>query len=72
MLTFSRAAATEFKKRLLDLISTSANFVEIKTFHSYCFDLLGKIGSLDGVENVVKDAAKMIEDGDVEQGKITI
>ena len=71
MLTFSRAAATEFKKRLLDLISTSANFVEIKTFHSYCFDLLGKIGSLDGVENVVKDAAKMIEDGDVEQGKIT-
>jgi len=28
MLTFSRAAATEFKKRLIDLIGNSANFVE--------------------------------------------
>lgn len=46
MLTFSRAAATEFKKRLIELIGNAANFVEIKTFHSYCFDLLGKIGSL--------------------------
>ena len=71
MLTFSRAAATEFKKRLIDLIGNAANFVEIKTFHSYCFDLLGKIGSLDGVEDVVRDAAKMIEEGEVEQGKIT-
>ena len=71
MLTFSRAAATEFKKRLIDLIDNAANFVEIKTFHSYCFDLLGKIGSLDGVEDVVRDAAKMIEEGEVEQGKIT-
>lgn len=71
MVTFSRAAATEFKKRLLDLTGNAANFVEIKTFHSYCFDLLGKIGSLDGVEDVVHDAAKMIQDGDVELGRIT-
>ena len=71
MVTFSRAAATEFKKRLLALIGNAANFVEIKTFHSYCFDLLGKIGSLDGVENVVHDAAQMIANGEVEQGKIT-
>jgi ATP-dependent DNA helicase RecQ len=46
MLTFSRAAATEFKKRLLKLIGNAANFIEIKTFHSYCFDLLGKVGTL--------------------------
>ena len=71
MVTFSRAAATEFKKRLMALIGNAANFVEIKTFHSYCFDLLGKIGSLDGVENIVRDAAKMIANGEVEQGKIT-
>ena len=70
MVTFSRAAATEFKKRLIDLIGNAANFVEIKTFHSYCFDLLGKIGSLDGVEDVVKNAARMIENGEVEQGRI--
>lgn len=71
MLTFSRAAATEFKKRLIALIGNAANFVEIKTFHSYCFDLLGKIGSLDGAESVVKNAAEMIRKGEVEQGKIT-
>lgn len=70
MLTFSRAAATEFKKRLMDLIGNAANFVEIKTFHSYCFDLLGKIGSLEGVEDVVKDAAEMIRNGEVEPGRI--
>ena len=35
MVTFSRAAATEFKKRLIDLIGNAANFIEIKTFHSW-------------------------------------
>lgn len=71
MLTFSRAAATEFKKRLISLIGNSANFVEIKTFHSYCFDLLGKIGTLEGSTNVVREAAEMIRNGGVEQSKIT-
>lgn len=71
MVTFSRSAATEFKKRLIGLIGNAASFVEIKTFHSYCFDLLGKIGSLNGVENVVRDAAAMIDSGEVELGRIT-
>lgn len=70
MLTFSRAAATEFKKRLLGLIGNAANFIEIKTFHSYCFDLLGRTGSLEGAENVVRDAARMIERGEVEPGRV--
>lgn len=71
MVTFSRAAATEFKKRLVGLIGNAAAFVEIKTFHSYCFDLLGKIGNLEESENVVKDAAELINNGEVELGKIT-
>ena len=71
MVTFSRAAATEFKKRLIKLIGNAAAFVEIKTFHSYCFDLLGKIGSLEASENVVKEAAELINNGEVEFGKIT-
>lgn len=71
MLTFSRAAATEFKKRLYELIENAAAFVEIKTFHSYCFDLLGKIGSLENAQNVVREAAQMIRDGEVELGRIT-
>jgi ATP-dependent DNA helicase RecQ len=54
MLTFSRAAATEFKKRLLKLIGNAANYIEIKTFHSYCFDLLGKVGSLKKSDVILK------------------
>ena len=71
MLTFSRAAASEFKSRLIKLIGNAAHFIEIKTFHSYCFDLLGKIGNIEDSEDVVKMAAEMIERGDVEPGKIT-
>ncbi len=70
MLTFSRAAATEFKQRLLGLIGNAAHFVEIKTFHSYCFDLLGRIGSLDDAKGVVARAAKMIMNGEVEPNRI--
>ncbi len=71
MLTFSRAAAIEFKKRLRDLIGNAANFIEIKTFHSYCFDLTGKIGNLKDSENVVKDAVTLLNSGDVDLGRIT-
>ncbi|WP_024988985.1 RecQ family ATP-dependent DNA helicase [Segatella albensis] len=70
MLTFSRAAATEFKKRLIDLVGNAANYVEIKTFHSYSFDLIGKQGNLDEAKDVVRRAAEMIENGEVEQSKI--
>lgn len=71
MLTFSRAAAIEFKQRLKELIGNAANFVEIKTFHSYCFDLLGKIGNIQESENIVKDAGELIKSGDVDLGRIT-
>jgi len=70
MLTFSRAAAIEFKQRLMGLIGNAAHFVEIKTFHSYCFDLLGKIGNLDDAKDVVSQAAQMINDGEVEPNRI--
>ncbi len=70
MLTFSRAAATEFKKRLIDLVDTPAHYVDIKTFHSYSFDLIGKQGNLEEAKDVVRLAAEMIENGEVEQSKI--
>ncbi len=70
MLTFSRAAATEFKQRLMELIGNAAHFVEIKTFHSYCFDLLGRVGNLEAVKGVVAKAAGMIHEGEVEPNRI--
>lgn len=71
MVTFSRAAATEFKKRLLKLIGNAANFVEIKTFHSYCFDLLGKVGSLEKSDEILKKTIEKIKNKEVEPSRIT-
>ena len=71
MLTFSRAAATEFKQHLMQLIGNAAHFVEIKTFHSYCFDLLGRVGNLDESGDVVRQAAEMTNAGEVEPNHIS-
>lgn len=70
MLTFSRAAATEFKQRLMALIGNAAHFVEIKTFHSYSFDLMGRMGNIDESRDVVARAAAMIRAGEVEPNRI--
>ena len=71
MLTFSRSAATEFKKRLLELIGNAANFIEIKTFHSYCFDLLGRVGSLPDAKNVLRTAVEQIRSREIETFRVT-
>lgn len=71
MITFSRAAATEFKKRLLKLIGNAANFIEIKTFHSFCFDLLGKVGSLEKSDEILKKTIQKIKNNEVEASRIT-
>lgn len=71
MITFSRAAVTEFKKRLFKLIGNAASYIEITTFHSYCFDLLGKVGSLELSDVILKKTIAAIENGDVETSRIT-
>lgn len=70
MLTFSRAAATEFKKRLIKLIGNAANFIEIKTFHSYCFDLLGRVGSIEKSDKILQLTIEKIKNGEVEPNRI--
>lgn len=71
MLTFSRAASTEFKKRLMKLIGNAANFIEIKTFHSYCFDLLGRLGTIEKSDRIISETIGKINSGDVEKSRIT-
>jgi len=77
MLTFSCAAATEFKEHLKKLIGETAYFVEIKTFHSYCFDLLGRIGSVKKTDNekeqnaVIYEAIEKIKNEEIEKNRIT-
>ena len=70
MLTFSRAATTEFKTRLLALIGNAANYIEIKTFHSYCFDLLGRVGSLEKSKEILQQTVKMIKNNEVEANRV--
>ncbi|HMA63680.1 MAG TPA: ATP-dependent helicase, partial [Chitinispirillaceae bacterium] len=71
MLTFSRAAVTEFKTRLHALIGNAANYVEIKTFHSYCFDLLGRVGTLVKSDEIIKNTIENIKNKSVEACRIT-
>lgn len=66
MLTFSRAAATEFKSRLIELIGNAAYFIEIKTFHSFCLDLLGKMGKLEDLDQVVPQTVQFIQNNEVD------
>lgn len=71
MLTFSRSAALEFKMRLLDLIGNAALFVEIKTYHSYCFNLLGQIGDINKSKDVIKRTVEKIKANEIEVNAIT-
>ena len=71
MLTFSKAAAVEFKKRLIDLIGSSAHYVEIKTFHSFCFDILGRVGNIEKSDEIITHTIQQIENNDIEVSRIT-
>ncbi|MFT6868508.1 MAG: ATP-dependent DNA helicase RecQ [Cyclobacteriaceae bacterium] len=71
MVTFSRAAATEFKKRLQKLIGNAAFYIDVKTFHSYCFDILGKVGSIEKSGEIIQRAVQKIKQNDVEVKEIT-
>lgn len=70
-LTFSRSATSEFKKRLFDLIGNAAFFIDIKTFHSYCFDLLGRKGDIRSSKNVIEETVESIRKGVITTHKIT-
>lgn len=71
MLTFSRAAALEFKTRLKELIGNIANAVQITTFHSFAFDLLGRPGNLEEAENVIKNAVTLIRENEADHFKMS-
>lgn len=67
MLTFSRAAALEFREKLGALLeSPTANYIEINTFHSYAFNLLCRKGTIKDSENVIKEATKAIKAGEID------
>ncbi len=71
ILTYTRAACRELKKRLFDLAGNIASKVTISTFHSLAFSVLGLQGDKkalkdDGVngEGVIEQAASYLEEND--------
>lgn len=71
MLTFSRAAATEFRQRLSELIGKAAKRVDMKTFHSYCFDLCGHVGTISKSDSIERITVEKIKNGEIELHGIT-
>ncbi|MDR2547497.1 MAG: RecQ family ATP-dependent DNA helicase [Lachnospiraceae bacterium] len=71
MLTFSRAAVTEFKTRLKALIGDISYYIQITTFHSYCFDLLGEVGDEDKFDTIVYEAIEKIKSDEIDLQRIT-
>jgi ATP-dependent DNA helicase RecQ len=62
MLTFSRQAAEEMKSRLARLIGPSVYGVDIKTFHSYAFNLTGLKGDLDHSVSIIIEATTALRE----------
>ena len=58
-------------QELTALMGGAVRYMDIKTFHSYCFDITGRVGSLENSADIVRQAAEMISAGEVEQGQIT-
>ncbi len=71
MLTFSRAAASEFKKRMLKLIGNAAHYIEIKTFHSWCFDITGQVGTIEKSDQIITDTINKLDRNEIERCRVT-
>lgn len=71
MLTFSRAAVSEFKLRLQKLVGNAAYRLQIRTFHSFCFDLLGRMGDLQRAKDIIIEAANKIRSKEILLNRIT-
>lgn len=68
MLTFSRPAALEFRKRLATLINKLAYGVDIYTYHSLAFSIMGRLGNLEKSEGIIKLATSALISKEI-QGK---
>jgi ATP-dependent DNA helicase RecQ len=67
MLTHGRAAAAEFRNRLVKLIGGLAYEVDIMTFHAYALQLIGKrVSEQNRLDQAIELATQAIERGEIE------
>ena len=72
MLTFSRGAAMEFKKRVRKLVSGFVDHIDIHTFHSFCFELMEQKGNLEKSEDIIKETITEIINDAIDISRIEI
>jgi ATP-dependent DNA helicase RecQ len=70
MLTFSRAAALEFKERLWGLVRGLVHYMDIHTYHGYCFHLLGRVGTLEKSDGIIRVGLEAVRSGTIPEEKI--
>jgi ATP-dependent DNA helicase RecQ len=70
MLTFSRSAAMEFRSRLQELVGDVARYIEIFTYHSFCFNLLGLSPSEEALENVIEKTIEELGGGNIDLSRL--
>jgi len=63
MLTFSRSAVMEFRSRLYELIGETARYVDIFTYHSFCFNIRGIPPAEDQLDLVIETTIAEINTG---------
>ncbi|HPJ36576.1 MAG TPA: ATP-dependent helicase, partial [Spirochaetota bacterium] len=63
MLTFSRSAVMEFRSRLQELIGDVARYVDIFTYHSFCFNIRGVAPVEDEFDRVIETTIAEIDEG---------
>ena len=63
MLTFSRSAVMEFRLRLQDLIGDTARYVDIFTYHSFCFNIRGVAPAENELKTIIETTIAEIDAG---------
>lgn len=62
MLTFSRSAVMEFRSRLQELIGDVARYVDIFTYHSFCFHIMGITPDEESLKTVIDTTINEIDE----------
>lgn len=62
ILCYNRSAADEVRRRLYDLTEGRSSRVKISTFHSFAFQILGKMGSIENSTQVIQNATQYLNE----------
>lgn len=65
LLSFSRSAKHEIKKRVVQLLGNEGYYLDIHTFHSFAFKILWRETHKDDTEGIIKEANKYLRENDI-------